>query len=84
VGPFLVEEVSELVGDEWIAKQQSGAGWLLCGGSARVVAVVWLDGNGGSRFLTAAETPEGEAMGSFLMSLAPSLTSFSAPALADA
>jgi len=46
-----------------------------------VTAVVWVDANGGTRLLDAVKTPEGEAMGSFLVATAPDLASFAAPTL---
>ncbi len=76
VGPHWVGAVSELVGPDWIKQQRAGPGWLLCGGRHEVTAVVWLDGEGGARLLSAAETTEGKAMGAFLMEAAPGLRGY--------
>ena len=78
VGPHWVNAVSTMVGPDWVDRQQRGTGWLLCGGRYEVTAVVWLDGDGGARLLATAQTPEGEAMGAFLLAAAPDLGGFEA------
>ena len=82
VGPLLAPEVANLVGNEWLNRQRSGAGWLLCGGGDAVAGVVWVDAGGGGTVLTAVATPEGQAMESYLMAVAPSLSSYPPPPLA--
>lgn len=76
VGPHWVDAVSTMVGPEWVDRQRRGTGWLLCGGRHEVTAVVWLDGQGGARLLAAAQTPEGAAMGAFLLEAAPNVGGF--------
>lgn len=78
VGPHWVDAVSEMVGPDWVGQQQQGSGWLLCGGRHDVTAVVWLDGQDGPRLLATAQTPEGEAMGAFLLDAALDLGGFEA------
>lgn len=79
VAPFLVDPVSRLVGPKWIAEQRAGSGWLLCGGRQDVDAVVWVERDGRATLLTATATAEAEAMGSYLLNVAPGLASFPGP-----
>lgn len=71
--------MTDIVGGDWVDKQRADAGWLLCGGSDQVTAVVWVAATGRPRLLAADKTPEGEAMGSFLMVTAQGLAQFTAP-----
>ena len=82
VSAHLVDEVATLIGPEWIDRQRAGDGWLLCGGGGReVTAVVWIDADATTRLLASAPTPEGTAMGAYLVETAPALTTYPPPPL---